>query len=204
MKAPFKICFITNRALVKDRPLIEVVREALEGGVDCVLLREPDLKPKMLYHIAKRFRELTEEFGAKLIIKDRVDLALLVGADGVHLSADSLYPADVKKIWKGLIGYSAHSIDEIKSVESDVDYVFLSPIFPTRSKPRTKPLGVEYLKKAIIETHTKVYPLGGVDRVNIEKLKGLDIPGVAVMSAFFREPNVKEFAHFLKSKLEEE
>ncbi len=199
----FKICFITNRALVKNRPLVEIVRDALAGGVDCVLLREPDLKPRMLYYIAKEFRKLTREFNAKFIIKDRVDLALLIEADGVHLSADSLSPPDVRKIWKGIIGYSAHSIEEIKSVEKDVDYVFLSPIFYTKSKPMAKPLGVEYLKKAIIQTHTKVYPLGGIDRMSIEKLKGVDIPGVAVMSAFFRESDVKGLACFLKSKLEE-
>ena len=202
MEKLFQICFITNRSLVKERPLIEVVKDALSAGVDAVLLREPDLKPKMLYYIAKEFRKITKEFNARLLVKDRVDLAMLVEADGVHLSADGLPPEDVRKIWNGLIGYSAHSVEEIKVVEEYVDYVFLSPVFYTRSKPMAKPLGVEYLKKAIIETITRVYPLGGINSMTVNELKDLDIPGVAVMSAFFRERDVKSFVEVLKSSLE--
>lgn len=112
---PFKLCLITNRHLIKNKPLIEICQSVLEGGVDCILLREPDLNPKTLCYIGKQFRMLASRYNAKLIVKDRVDVAQVIEADGVHLSADSIPPEDVRKIWNGLVGYSAHSIEEIKS-----------------------------------------------------------------------------------------
>lgn len=200
---PFRLCFITNRALVKARPMVEIVKDALSAGVDCILLREPDLKPKMLFYIASEFRKITKEFGAKLIIKDRVDVAQAVEADGVHLSADSLPPEVVKSIWKGLIGYSAHSIEEIESVKNSVDYVFLSPIFYTKSKPTLKPLGIDYLKKAIIETNANIVALGGINEMTAEKLKETGVKAIAVMSAFFKHENPKALVEKLLKVLEE-
>jgi len=203
MSPPFRLCLITNRTLVKSKPMIEIVKEALSAGVDCVLLREPDLKPKMLFYIAKEFRKITKDLGAKLIIKDRIDVAQAVEADGVHLSADSLPPEVVKSLWKGLIGYSAHSIEEIRSVEKDVDYAFLSPIFYTKSKPTLKPLGIDYLKKAIIETNTNVVALGGINEMTAEELKKAKVKAVALMSAFFRNENPKALVKKLLKILED-
>ncbi len=192
MRYPFRLCLITNRHLVKDRPLIEIAKLALEGGVDCILLREKDLNPKTLLYVARQFKMLVERYSAKLIISDRVDVAQIVDAHGVHLSADSIPPQDAKKIFKGLVGYSAHSAEEAKAMDGKVDYLFLSPIFPTRSKPMAKPLGVEYFQRVRETLKTPVYPLGGINTENIFNLGRVE--GVAAMSVFFGAQSPKEAA----------
>ncbi len=201
-KIPFKLCMITNRHLIKSRPLIEICERALKGGVDCILLREPDLNPKTLTYIGKQFRMLTSRYNAKLIVKDRVDVAQVIEADGVHLGADSIPPEDVRRIFKGLIGYSAHNIEEIKSLEDKVDYFFLSPIFHTRSKPMKKPLGVDYLANAVKLTSKVIYPLGGITPDKIKELRKARPGGIAVMSAFFQAPDPEGLAKSYLKELE--
>ncbi len=202
MRWPFRICLITNRHLVKNRPMIEIVEEALAGGVDCVLLREPDLNPKTILYVGRQFRMLTRRYSAKLIVKDRVDVAMLIDADGVHLGADSIPPKEVRRIWKSLIGYSAHTLEEVRRFEEDVDYFFLSPVYRTKSKPMAKPLGVEYLRNAIINSKKPVYPLGGIDIDKVEELKKAGAEGVAAMSLFFRVPDPQAVACEMKKRLE--
>lgn len=202
MKVPFKLCLITNRHLVKNKPLIEICQKALEGGVDCIILREPDLNAKTLTYVAKQFRMLTSRYGAKLVIRDRVDVAMTVNADGVQLGADSIPPEDVRKIWKGLIGYSAHGLEEIEKLHAKVDYFLLSPIFHTKSKPLAKPLGVEYLKQAVKLSKVPVYALGGVNQENIKDVMEACAAGAAVMSLFFGTQDPKDVATSLIETVE--
>ena len=201
--APFKICLITNRHLVKAKPMLEVCRQALEGGVDCILLREPDLNPKTLVYVGRQFRMLTKSYNALLLVKDRVDVAKVIGADGVHLGADSIPPEDVRRIWDGLIGYSAHTLDEVKAYMDKVDYFFLSPIFHTRSKPMTRPLGLEVYKRAVGLSPVPVYPLGGVVPERVKELVEAGAPGVVAMSCFFSCPDPRGLARSFKDRLED-
>ena len=201
MNVPFRVCLITNRHLVKSTPMVEVVKRALEGGVDCVLLREPELNPKTLVYVGRQFRMLTSRYGAKLIVKDRVDVAQVIGADGVHLGADSIPPQDVRRIWDGLVGYSAHSAEEAGGVCSFVDYIFISPVFHTKSKPMARPIGVEGLKEAMRVCDKPVYPLGGVEPDRVEELVEVGVPGVAAMSVFFRAPDAGAVARAFVDKL---
>ncbi|MGB9668636.1 MAG: thiamine phosphate synthase [Thermosulfidibacteraceae bacterium] len=184
---PFKLALITNRHLVKNVPLIKLVEGALKGGVDAVILREPDLSPKALVVVSREFRKVTRDYNAKLIVKDRIDVALISEADGVQLGADSITPSYARKIWSGLIGYSAHSEREIRELENHVDYFILSPLFYTRSKPFSKPIGLEKFVEIASKAKKPIYPLGGIDLDKVVKLKEAGINVAVIMSAFYRD-----------------
>src|SRR5512143_3255944 len=118
-------------------PLPDAVRLALKGGVRAVQLREKDLPIRELLALALELRMLTGEFGAKLFINDRVDVAVAVEADGVHLGHQSMPPEAVRKIVgrKMLIGVSTHNREEALSAEKNgADFITFGPIFPTPSK----------------------------------------------------------------------
>ncbi len=183
---PFRLALVTNRHLVKDKPLIKLVESALKGGVDAVIIREPDLPPKVLVAIAREFRKLTYDFGAKLIIKDRIDVAQIVSACGVQLGADSISPTDAKKIWEGLIGYSAHSEEELRNLKDNVDYFILSPVFYTKSKPFARPLGVDRFVELARTVDRPVYPLGGIDFDRARELREKGVVVAVCMSIFYK------------------
>lgn len=201
----FRFLAITNRFLCKGGPLIQAVKEAVDGGVEAVLLREQALDDSILYKVAIQFRRILEPRGVPLLIAHRVDVALGVGAQGVQLGASSL-PVEVARSLLGseaIIGFSAHSIEEIlQAQDQGVDYVTLSPIFPTRSKPFARPLGLDYLQEAVAKVQVPVLALGGVDPSNVEEVMRRNAHGVAVMSALWKgDPG--RVAAKIKEKIQE-
>lgn len=203
----FSLYLITDRHQSGDRPLAEVVRRALEGGVKAVQLREKDLSTAALYRLAEELRRLTEEFGARLIINDRLDIALAAGADGVHIGANSLPVAAVRRlIGKGkLIGYSAHTLDEALRAQAEgVDFVTFSPLYPTPSKAAYgEPCGVKKLADAAAALNIPVIALGGISPANITEALSADIQGVAVISAVLAASDPCGAAASLLKKIEE-
>ena len=201
----FRFLAITNRFLCKGGPLIQAVKEAVDGGVEAVLLKEQALNDHLLYTVATQFRRILEPRGVPLLIAHRVDVALGVGAQGVQLGASSL-PVKVARSLLGpeaIIGFSAHSIEEALRVQDEgVDYVTLSPIFPTRSKPLARPLGLDYLQEAVAEVQVPVLAAGGVDPSNVEEVMKRNAYGVAVMSALWKADS-KEVAARIKQKMRE-
>lgn len=185
----FRFLAITNRFLCKGGPLIQAVKEAVGEGVEAVLLREQALDDHILYKVAIQFSRILETRDVPLLIAHRVDVALAVSAQGVQLGASSL-PVKVARSLLGseaLIGFSAHSIEEaLQAQDQGVDYVTLSPIFPTRSKPLARPLGLDYLQEAVAKVQLPVLALGGLDPSNVEEAMGRGAHGVAVMSALWK------------------
>lgn len=203
----FSLYLITDRHQSGDRPLAEVVRRALEGGVKAVQLREKDLSTAALYRLAEELRRLTEEFGARLIINDRLDIALATGADGVHIGANSLPVAAVRRlIGKGkIIGYSAHGLDEALRAQAEgADFVTFSPLYPTPSKAAYgEPCGVKKLADAAAALNIPVIALGGISPANITEALSADIQGVAVISAVLAASDPCGAAAYLLKKIEE-
>ena len=131
-----------------------------------VQLREKDLSAAELLPLAGELRSLTREFGARLLINDRVDVALATGADGVHLGGHSLPAADARRLLgpDKLIGVSTHRIEEIRTAEeSGADFVTFGPVWFTPSKaPFGEPVGLAQLREACAATALPVFALGGV------------------------------------------
>ncbi len=152
-----------------------------------VQLREKELSGLEYYQLAKRVRELTQNYDAMLFINDRVDIALAVNADGVHLPEKGLPPSVVKKIAPELlVGYSAHSLEQaLCAQEEGADFITLSPIFKTQSHPEVEPIGLGLLKEVSQRLSIPVYALGGItwDRIKLCYKNGAY--GIAGIGLFF-------------------
>ncbi|MEN3033632.1 MAG: thiamine phosphate synthase [Aquificaceae bacterium] len=149
---------------------VESFKLLLDRGIRMFQLREKDMNAGELYVLAKKIRNMTKEYGALLFINSRVDIAMAVSADGVHLPSDGLSPKVVKSLSRDLIvGVSTHSLEEaIKAQKEGADFITLSPIFKTRSHPDVEPIGLSALKEVSSAVCIPVYALGGV---NFERAK---------------------------------
>jgi len=197
MPVDFKLYLITDRK-VATKPLPEAVRLALEGGVKAVQLREKDLPVRELLSLAKELRAITREYGAKLFINDRVDVAVAVGADGVHLGGQSM-PVDavrkvVGKVMK--IGVSTHSGEEARAAEAGgADFITFGPIFETPSKAKYGiPVGIDAIKKLKNEVDAPIFALGGINSGNVNHVVVSGASGIAMISAILAAPDIKEAA----------
>jgi thiamine-phosphate pyrophosphorylase len=189
----FSLYLITDRMQTAGRTLPAVVADALRGGLRAVQLREKDLTAAQLYELAVELRRLTREYGAKLLINDRIDVALAVGADGVHLGKAGLPVVEARRILgsKGLIGYSAHSTVEAAQAQlGGADFVTLGPVYRTPSKTLYgEPLGLGALAEATRSVTIPVFALGGVKQTSVAEVLSAGAHGVALISAVMAAPN---------------
>jgi len=182
-----RLYLITDRTQTAGRPLLAVVAQALEGGVRMVQLREKDLSSRDFFALATELRQLTNEYNARLIINDRIDCALAVRADGVHLGVSSIPVVSARTVLGKdfLIGYSAHSVSEALQAEQDgADFITFGPVFDTPSKRQYgAPLGVDALSDAVQAISIPLYALGGVKLSDIPALLKTKCSGIALISA---------------------
>lgn len=204
----FRIYLIGDRKIFPSEDLfIEAVDRALRAGIRAFQLREKDLSIREFYRLGVKFREVTKRNDALLFINDRIDVALAVEADGVHLPQSGLPAKVVRKTWKNrfLIGVSTHSIEEAKDAEDYVDFITFSPIFYTPSKAAYgEPQGVEKLKEIKEKVKCKVFALGGINIDNIVDVLPYS-DGVAMISAILAqkdiEGTIKKFKEIIGEEL---
>lgn len=201
----FRLCLVTDRGRTRGRPLLELVAAALRGGVEAVQLREKDLSGRELYDLAVALRALCRQYDAKLLVNDRVDVALAAGADGVQLPLTSFDPADARRlIGQGkLIGASAHGPEEARAAAAaGADFVVLGPIFDTPSKrPYGPPLGVNRLREISGQLGVPVLAIGGVRADHASALRQAGAWGVAVVSAILEAADPAAAAAELRASL---
>ena len=188
----FSLYLITDRHQTAGRPLLEVLEAALSGGVRAVQLREKDLPVAELYELAWELRALTARFDARLFINDRIDLAMAVEADGVHLGKQSLPVTAARRIAPDiLIGYSSHAVGEAAAaLAKGADFVTFGPIFPTPSKAAYgEPVGLAELSRACNQANAPVFALGGVKPDNLDKVKATACCRVALISGILAAPD---------------
>lgn len=173
-----------------------IVREALKAGVRVVQLREKDLSTNELLRWARVFRTLTAEYGAKLIINDRADICLAVGADGVHLGGDSLPIPVIRRILgeDRLIGQSTHNVSEVTAAEeAGADFVVLGPVYDTPSKRSMgRPLGPAVCREAGSRCSIPVFAIGGIRLDRIQEVMRNGCQGIAVISAIMHSEEPKK------------
>lgn len=203
----FRLYLITDRHQTAGRPLAEVVRRSLEGGVRAVQLREKDLSGAELYRLARELRRLTSDFDARLIINDRPDIAMAAEADGVHIGINSLPVAAVRRLLgEGkTIGYSAHAIDEALAAQGGgADFVTFGPLFHTPSKaPYGEPCGVKKLAAAVSALQIPVIALGGISPATATEALTANVTGIAVISAILAAADPFAATVSLLKKIEE-
>jgi len=195
---------ITDRNHCKQ-PLIDTVSFALKGGVKTVQLREKGLATHELYSIACELRKITSDFKVNFIVNDRVDIALAVEADGVHLGWQSLPFPVVRRLVgsERLIGVSTHNRQEALQAQCcGADYITFGPIFDTPSKAGLlKPTGVEEMQKLKKEINIPVVALGGINERNVEAVLDGGADGVAVISSIMQADNPEDAARYLCNKI---
>jgi thiamine-phosphate pyrophosphorylase len=194
----FNLYLITGRGETLGRDLLSVVEEALHGGVRAIQLREKDLSTKELYETAYELRRLTTRFGAKLFINDRVDIALAVDADGVHIGGGSLPLYKVRRLLgeRKLIGVSCHNqVQAITAQELGADFITFGPVYFTASKAAFgDPVGPRLLQTVTETVQIPVFALGGVNRENCTEAVSCGVRGVALISAVMSAANPREAA----------
>lgn len=197
---------ITDRLQANGRNLAGVVREALAGGVRAVQLREKDLSSRELFLLAAEMRTITTAHGARLFINDRIDIALAVGADGVHLGAGGLPVAAARKLLgpKRLIGYSAHSAAEACRAEAaGADFITFGPVYFTPSKAAYgAPVGVEELRTACAMLTIPLFALGGITVETIPEVCAAGSHGIALISAIIAAADPQAAASSLLRTIE--
>ena len=196
-KVDFRVYLVTDRRqLIKSSELLITIEAALQGGLKAVQLRENDMGTRDLLNMAYRMRESTRKYDARLFINDRVDIALAIKADGVHLGQKSMPAYAVRKIAQDrlMIGVSTHSIDEAIEAEKDgADFITLGPIYHTPSKLKYgDPIGIDTLRKVKAKISIPIFGIGGIKLDKVREVKEAGADGVALISAILIAENIKE------------
>jgi thiamine-phosphate pyrophosphorylase len=184
----FNLYLISDRAaLAPGKRLTDVVHAACAAGVRAVQLREKDLSARELFQLAGQLRNITHVLGARLLINDRIDVALAVDADGVHLSGNSLPVAVARRLLgpDRLLALSTHHLDEILVAHRDgADFVTFGPVFATPSKAAYgAPQGFDALRRACAASSLPVFALGGIDPHNLPQVLACGAQGAAMIRA---------------------
>jgi thiamine-phosphate pyrophosphorylase len=181
------LTLVSDRSQTRGRELTAVVEECLAAGLPAVQAREKDLSALELAALCRRLRRLTREHGARLIVNDRVDVALAVGADGVQRTHASLPVDDIRAVagTRLAIGASAHSLEDAVDAEvRGADWVTFGPVYDTPSKRRWgAPQGLERLRKVTAAVRIPVIAIGGITPERVAAVRDAGAAGVAAIAA---------------------
>ncbi len=196
---------VTDRDLSLGRPLEYIVEEAVKGGVTMVQLREKNCSSFEFYQLGLRLKALLKPQHIPLIINDRLDIALAVDADGLHIGQRDL-PWDVARrlLGKGkILGLSVETMQQAEdSNHLDIDYIGISPVFSTPTKTDTfRPFGLEGLKAVSAVTRHPNVGIGGITLENAGQIIAHGANGIAVVSAISSANNPRKAAELLKNAI---
>ena len=190
-----QVYLITDlKRIGKDR-FLGAVEEALQGGVCALQIREKDLNPNDLLALALEIKPLIQHYHAKLFINDRADIAVMAGADGVHLTEPSIQASEVKNSFPDLIvGVSTHSIEGARLADTQgADFITFSPIYATPSKANYgPPQGLDLLRQVTQAVHLPVLALGGITPHRVPECLEHGAFGVAVISGIWDSTHIKQ------------
>ncbi len=200
-----RLYLLTDRHQTHQRPLTSVLSQALEAGVRMVQIREKDLDTRQLIDLAQNLIPLIKQHHGKVLLNDRVDLALALDADGVHLRSDSLPLSLARQVLgkERLIGVSTHSAEEVRNAERDgADFVVLGPIFETPLKHMYgPPLGLHILETACRTSRLPIFAIGGIEPKQIPAVMSSGAYGIAVISSILQAPDIQDSTLDLLSQL---
>ncbi len=188
--------------------IFALTSQCIAGGVDCLQLRAKDIDADRYFAIACEFVKMCKDAGVISIINDRADIAIASGADGVHLGQNDLPIEQARKLQMTpmIFGKSTHSLTQLNAAIAELPaYVSLGPVFATPTKPEAKPVGLDYVKRALpILTDTGVchVAIGGITESNIDAVLAAGARTTAVSSAVTNSPDPKAACKKLKQKIE--
>lgn len=195
-----RLYFITDSTPYTEDEFLSRVKAALSGGVTLIQLREKERSTREYIALAKKVHALSQQFGVPLIIDDRVDVALASGAEGVHLGQSDMQIDAARKIVGEdfIIGATTKTVEQaLEAYRQSADYLGVGAIYPTTTKVKTVLTSTETLDKICKAVPIPVNAIGGLNKDNIDVLKGIDIKGVCAVSAIMKAPDPKTAAEEL-------
>jgi thiamine-phosphate pyrophosphorylase len=199
------VYLVTDRELAGGRDLKEIVSAAVEGGVSVVQLREKDCDTRSFIGLAGELHALLRPRRVPLLINDRVDVALAVGAEGVHVGQSDMPWRTARRLMgpDALIGVSVETPSQAEELDGcDVDYLGVSPIFATPTKTDTgSPWGVEGLRALRARSRHALVAIGGISAANAAEVMAAGANGVAVVSAICAAPEPREAARTIRAEV---
>jgi thiamine-phosphate pyrophosphorylase len=199
----WSLCVVTDRQLARGRPLEEIVRAAIAGGATMIQLREKTIDTRSFIELGQRLLSITREARVPLIINDRVDVALAIDADGVHVGQEDMPGAIARRLLgpDKLVGITVSNVEEARQAERDgADYLGTNAVFATPTKTDTgRPMGLEGLSQVSEAISTPIVGIGGVNADNAAYVIRAGAAGVAVVSAVVAADDVEAAARQLRS-----
>jgi len=184
--------FITDSTNYSEEEFLYRVEEACKGGVTLIQLREKERTTREYLALAEKVHEITQRYDIPLIIDDRVDIALAVNAEGVHVGQSDM-PVHIARKLMGddkIIGATTKTVPQaVEAYEQGADYLGVGAIYPTTTKVKTVLTSVDTLKEIVKAVPIKVNAIGGLNKENIQVLKGSGIDGICVVSAIMKADN---------------
>lgn len=201
MNFDYTLYLVTDRQLMSCDSLTEAVEQAILGGCTMIQLREKELSSLEFYNQAVAVKQVTDKYHIRLIINDRIDIAMAVQATGVHIGQHDLPAAAVRKVIgeNMLLGVSASSIAEaIQAQQDGADYLGVGAMFPTGTKTDADSVSMEELQKIRAAVSLPIVVIGGINKGNAGRFKPMGIDGLAVVSAIIAQSDIKAAATELK------
>ena len=198
----FELYAITDRKMLGSRSEAEAARLCYEAGADVVQLRMKDTDGGEMLRIAKEIQALANQYSKFFIVNDRIDIAILASADGVHLGQSDIPVAEARRLVgdEMIIGASVHNVEEaVKAVDDGADYLGVGSIFTTSTKPDAEQgLGLDAIIDIKEAVDVPVVAIGGINRGNILDVMRAGADGAAVVSAIMAQEDIRAAAHELK------
>lgn len=193
MKERLKLYLVTDSDILKGRDFYKCIEDALKGGATMVQLREKDCLGKEFLEKARELRKLTRKYNALFIINDRVDIAILVDADGVHVGQSDIPAKEVRRLIgkDKILGVSARTVEEaVKAREDGADYLGVGAMFTTSTKLDAKHVTHEVLCEIQKSVDIPIVAIGGLTLENIHLIKPFNLAGYAVISSILKENDI--------------
>lgn len=196
---------VTDRSWLNGKSLAQQVDEVLKGGATMLQLREKDMNRDEFKAEAVEIKKICDRYHVPLIINDNVDLAVEVGAAGVHVGQHDMEAGQVRERVGAdvIVGVSARTVKQALAAQAaGADYLGVGAVFPTGTKADATEVGIDTLKAICATVDIPVVAIGGIGTQNVPRLAGSGIAGVAVVSALFAQPNGERAARKLRALLE--
>lgn len=204
-KIDYSVYLVTDRDLMSTETLEEAVEQAIKGGCTLIQLREKNCSSLDFYNTAVNVKKITDKYNVPLLINDRLDIALAVHADGVHVGQSDLPCSVVRKIIgeNKIIGVSAGNLkDALKAQEDGADYIGVGAMYATGTKKDADPTSMEELKKIRENVSIPIVVIGGINKDRVKDFDGIGIDGLAIVSAIIAKKDICKAASEIKDIFE--
>ena len=199
-KVDYSLYLVTDRELLGERNLEDCIEMAIQGGVTLVQLREKSVSTLKFLQLAIRVKEITSRYHIPLIINDRLDIALAVDADGLHVGQDDLPMLKARELFPNkIIGVSASTLAEARLAQQQgADYLGVGAVFSTTTKTDAPEVSLEQLELIKKSVTIPVVAIGGINGSNLQQVMATGIDGVSVVSAILAQENILKATKMLR------